>query len=573
VVYDKLSRIKQVLDPIGGQVDFAYDANGNLTTFQDQNGNATGYSYNNLSKRHLRTDALTRQDTTLYDGASKFLRFTDRKGQVSGATYDNANRLKVLGFGASVGNPTAYQSTLTYSYDAGNRVTDIVDSLNGTLHRDYDGLDRLVQEQQPPRGTVSYTYDAAGRRATMTVQGQPTLYYSYDNANRLTKIESGPQGSALGTVSFTYEGHRRKTTTLANGVVMTNDYDNADQLTGITYAKGGITIGNLTYSYDADGRRVAMGGSLAQIVLPPAIASATYNANNQLLQWGSQTLGYDFNGNLTGDGTKTLTWDSRDQLTGLSGSLAASFGYDGVGRRVSKTVAGTHTGYVYDGQNFAQELTGTTPKANLITGLGLDEVFLRNQGGASSHHLPDALGSILGLTGGNGALATSYAYEPYGAVTQAGAANENSQQYTGRENDDTGMMYYRARYYDPLRMRFVSEDPIGFEGGSNLYAYVDGNPVDFNDPLGLFIGSGGTGVGDGPACGFWDMCKAYADLARRNWRWWIVYTFCIIKNKRPPDPPPKLPRPPMEVRGSSTPPTSPPSGPLKPPTPPEKPRP
>jgi RHS repeat-associated protein len=159
---------------------------------------------------------------------------------------------------------------------------------------------------------------------------------------------------------------------------------------------------------------------------------------------------------------------------------------------VSKTVAGTHTGYVFDGQNFVLDLSNTPPKANLITGVGLDEVFLRSQSGTSSHHLPDALGSILGITDGNGALATSYAYEPYGAVSQAGAANENSQQYTGRENDGTELMYYRARYYDPLRMRFVSEDPIGFSDGMNLYEYVEGNPITWVDPEGLQRGRGGA---------------------------------------------------------------------------------
>ena len=67
-----------------------------------------------------------------------------------------------------------------------------------------------------------------------------------------------------------------------------------------------------------------------------------------------------------------------------------------------------------------------------------------------------------------------------------GAANTNSFQYTGRENDLTGLYYYRYRYYSPMLQRFISEDPIGFSSGdTNLYAYVGNNPINLSDPLGL----------------------------------------------------------------------------------------
>ena len=81
-------------------------------------------------------------------------------------------------------------STTAYTYDAGNRVTQIVDSVSGTITRGFDGLDRLTSETTP-QGTVSYTYDNAGRRASMTVQGQSAVSYCYDNANRLTQITQG----------------------------------------------------------------------------------------------------------------------------------------------------------------------------------------------------------------------------------------------------------------------------------------------------------------------------------------------------------------------------------------------
>jgi RHS repeat-associated protein len=83
------------------------------------------------------------------------------------------------------------------------------------------------------------------------------------------------------------------------------------------------------------------------------------------------------------------------------------------------------------------------------------------------------------------ALGTVYAYSPYGEATALGPDGGNSLQYTGRENDETGLHYYRARYYDRVLKRFVSEDPIGIGAGLNGYAYVQGNPVARTDPSGL----------------------------------------------------------------------------------------
>ncbi len=106
-----------------------------------------------------------------------------------------------------------------------------------------------------------------------------------------------------------------------------------------------------------------------------------------------------------------------------------------------------------------------------LNALGLDERYARTQGGVTLSFLPDALGSTLNLVSPGGALTALYIYEPYGAATPSGTDN-TAFRYTGREEDGTGLMYYRARYYNPRTSRFVSEDPIGLVGGYNLYAYV-----------------------------------------------------------------------------------------------------
>lgn len=114
-------------------------------------------------------------------------------------------------------------------------------------------------------------------------------------------------------------------------------------------------------------------------------------------------------------------------------------------------------------------------------------MFTRADGLGTSHHLADALGNTIALTDTSAAIQTTYRYEPYGSTTASGAASSNTYKYTGREEDGTGLYYYRARYYDPAIGRFISEDSLEFEGGSlNLYGYAAGSPIDLKDPLGLY---------------------------------------------------------------------------------------
>src|SRR5207247_3615322 len=96
------------------------------------------------------------------------------------------------------------------------------------------------------------------------------------------------------------------------------------------------------------------------------------------------------------------------------------------------------------------------------------------------------------MTDGSGNTFQSYGYTAFGELTNS-PTDPNPFQYTGRENDGTGLMYYRARYYAPQWGRFLSEDPIGFEGGINQYAYCGNNPVNGTDPGGLQIAGDGSG--------------------------------------------------------------------------------
>jgi RHS repeat-associated protein len=191
---------------------------------------------------------------------------------------------------------------------------------------------------------------------------------------------------------------------------------------------------------------------------------------------------YDANGNTLADGMNSYVWDARNRLVSADNN-GASFSYDPLGRRVSKTVLSTTTNFLYDGANAVQEF-GTLPTANLLTG-AMDERFTRTSATETDHYLTDALGSTVALTDAAGNSVAQYSYAPFGSLSASGATTSNSYTYTGRESDGLGINYYRARYYNPATGRFLSEDPIGFMGGINKYAYVGDSPLGFIDSSGM----------------------------------------------------------------------------------------
>src|SRR6185369_7470888 len=100
------------------------------------------------------------------------------------------------------------------------------------------------------------------------------------------------------------------------------------------------------------------------------------------------------------------------------------------------------------------------------------------------------LDSTIALTGANGDVVERMFYDAFG---ESSGSSLTRYGYTGRERDPlTGLTYYRARWYDAQQGRFISEDPIGFDNGeTNFYAYVENDPIGFNDPMGLPRGGGG----------------------------------------------------------------------------------
>jgi len=255
----------------------------------------------------------------------------------------------------------------------------------------------------------------------------------------------------------------------------------------LTSASHPLLVTPQSFAYDPVGNRTT-GGSIV-------------NAGNQLTADANYGYEYDDNGNLTrktslatGNYTQ-YTYDAENRLTTVdefaagnpTAAFTSTYRYDGLGRRIEKVANGQTTRYIYDGEDILLESDGSNVlQARYTHGPGIDEPIAVTKGGATYFYHQDGLGSVTDLTDSTGATAKSYAYDAYGNIVDQTGTIEQPYTYTGREFDaESGLYYYRARYYDPATGRFLQKDPIGLRGGINLYRYVGGNPIRFRDPYGL----------------------------------------------------------------------------------------
>ena len=171
----------------------------------------------------------------------------------------------------------------------------------------------------------------------------------------------------------------------------------------------------------------------------------------------------------------------------LPGATTVTYKYDALGRRIQRTTSsGADERYIYDGPDVLADLNPSLAvTTTYLNGPGIDD-HLRQTSTTTglSYFLTDHLGTTATLTDGSGNVVETLAYDSFG---NNGGSTRTRYTYTGRERDpDTGLLYYRARFYDPQLGRFISEDPIGFAGGdANLYGYVWQNPLTARDPSGL----------------------------------------------------------------------------------------
>lgn len=189
-------------------------------------------------------------------------------------------------------------------------------------------------------------------------------------------------------------------------------------------------------------------------------------------------MSYDDNGNLTGGRGRSIQWDSDNRPIQINTS---SFAYDGIGGRLKKTSPGSASLYPF-GDDY-EVTNGVITKYITAEGVG---IVAKRVGGQTFWLHTDRLGSIQAITDGTGADVQHRTYRPYGEQIAATSTHTESRGYIGeRRDEDTGLTYLHARYYDPALGVFISADPAERPNGSLVYGYAANDPIDLSDPTGL----------------------------------------------------------------------------------------
>jgi len=473
--YDGRGLVSVVTDDLAGQIRFSYDNRRNLVSLTEQRGNTTTYSYDELYRPISRRDALGRGSSIRYDANGNVVQAIDRLGRTTVMSYDVLNRMS---------QATYLDALVHYVYDAASRLVRIDDTGGSSISWAYDDANRMTSETTSA-GVVSYSYNSASQRASMTAADRQPVGYGYDLAGRLQTITQGAE-----TFTYGYDLLSRRTSLQRpNGVTTSYSYDEVDRLVRLLHAKAGSTsIEDFRYTYNLDDEIASITSLASANVLPAARTAAAADGANRIAQFGGVTYTFDLEGQTTSktdaQGTMTYQWDARGRLVSaiLPSSQVISYGYDAVGRRSSRTADGATTNFLYDDDDVVLDRSSDS-SVNYINGADIDEKLEQSSATGSQYFVQDKLGSVASLLDASGNSVERVQYEPFGARP---ASTSTRYGFTGRESDSaTGLMYYRARWYDSQLGRFMTEDPISFQGGWNLYAYVENNPILHNDPLGL----------------------------------------------------------------------------------------
>lgn len=475
--YDRRGQLTTVTDETGGVSRFAYDAYGQLTTVADPRGHTVSYTYDELHRPSLKRDPLGQVSTAAYDAVGNPVRLTDRLGRQTELVYDALDRISRAAYA---------DATVAYAYDAAGRPTRIDDTQSGFIEWAYDDANRLLHETTP-QGIVAYDYNAAGQRTSLAVADRQPVAYDYDAAGRLHTITQGPE-----VFTYAHDALSRPTSlNRPNGVNTTYAYDAAGRLLRLRHANAaGQPVEDFRYGYNEDDEITNVSSLLNSSPLPQAKNAATADAANRVPQFGPAAYTFNAEGQTTSkadaQGTATYLWDARGRLTRVTHTNAppVSYTYDALGRRTARTESAATTDFLYDGDDVALDRASGGTTVDYLNGISIDDKLRQtNSSGGDSYFLQDHINSTVALTDAAGHVSESLTYEAFGGGLNNGITRYG---YTGREHDSvTGLLYYRARWYDSHQGRFISEDPLGFGSGLNFYSYVEGNPISLIDPLGL----------------------------------------------------------------------------------------
>ena len=517
--YDKLNRMERMEQQGAGPLVtlHTYDPNGNEITLTDPKGQVIGFEYDELNRLTNKTYHLTADDFALftrthsigfsYDPNDNLVRIdelkstgTDPAAVVSSfKTYDTLDRL--------TSETDAFGRTLGFAYDSqGNRTRLVDPDAKQTTYR-YDALNRLQTLTFDDGTSTSYEYFPDGLKRRVANPNNTNSTYEYDGADRMTDIvHLGPVG-VVSSYFYAYDanGNRKRQieTNAGRTEETTYDYDTANRLAMVTYALGTAEATQVTYTYDPVGNRL----SEREIQLSTSTATKdlayAYDTINRL-DTITDNLGsgadvaytYDSNGNTTSktkNGTTTsFLFDIRDQLSEVQQgtNVLGRYGYDSEGLRILKIGDDGIRRYTYDQLSVITEANESNVTVSKYDYGSEQLVSLDNTiEGRSLYHL-DALGSTVSLTSPSGAVRESVLYDAWGEARLRDGSSANKFTFIGLELDqETGLIYAKARFYDSDIGRFLSQDPLlgrhNFAPSLNRYAYAFSNPVVFVDRDGL----------------------------------------------------------------------------------------
>jgi RHS repeat-associated protein len=559
--YDPLNRRTSVYDALGNTTAYAYDAVGNVTNLTDANGHVTRYQYDAVNRRlaEIYPDSIPNTVAYSYDSVGNVVSRTDQKGQVttysysqlyfltnryylpSGSndvfTYDLAGRTLsanrggwVDTFGYDGANRLVYTyqngGLITYSYDIAGRLQTNTYPSGRIIRQMTDGRSRLLTEQEaanPP--IVSYTYDAADRVLSRTNGNGTFSTYLYDADNRVTALETSNSVGQVVGFGYAYDFDGNRLTELKRDSTADSEAYVYDGLNRLADYRVGVLSGNLvpsptlerTWTLDPlDNWTTMVSNSVPE--------TRTHGPANELLSINAQNFSYDADGNLTQDSTYNYAYDEENRLTQVQRisdlAVVGRYFYDALGRRViaiPDAGAGATTNvYYYDNFRVIEEQNaGGVPQATYAYGNYVDEVLTMERGGQTYYYHQNGLWSPYALTDPRGNVIERYTYDAYGGVIVLdGSYNPlalnswgtphsavgNPYLFTGRKLDEeTGLYFYRARYYDAAKGRFLQRDPLDYDQGLNLYEYASSSPKVNIDPTGEIRADASAGLTHIPA--------------------------------------------------------------------------